>query len=256
MLKQAEAVVRAAAQLMREGAPGAVTRKEGHANFVTEADLKVQAALEEGLTRLLPGSVVYGEEKENASIGDTPVWIVDPIDGTHNYMRGLGHSAISVALAEGRKLRLGIIFNPFRDEMFTAREGGGAFLNGHPVRCSDTPFARALSFYGTSPYNPALVRATLEAVQELMLQTSDVRRFGSGALDLAYIACGRADLFFEYSLSLWDYAAGALMVREAGGIFRLLDGDLDDLGPHGAVFASNVPCAQQALRIVASAFPA
>jgi myo-inositol-1(or 4)-monophosphatase len=256
MLYQVEAVIHNSAKILRGLKILNVTTKEGHANFVTDADKRIQEYLGEELTRILPGSTVFGEEKENNALGEEPTWVVDPIDGTLNYMHGLGHSAISVALAEGRSLRLAAIYNPYRDEMFTAQAGHGARLNGEIIRCSETPFERSLVFYGTSPYDQRLVRATFSAAESLMLKTADLRRMGSAALDLAYIACGRADVFFEYSLSPWDYAAGALLVKEAGGEFKLLgmDNSVLDFSKPAAVFASNKPCHGPALEIIQAAY--
>ena len=256
MFYQVEAIIRNAAQMLRNPKPMNVTTKEGHANFVTDTDKRIQEYLGEELTRLLPGSSVFGEEKENSALGDEPTWVVDPIDGTLNYMHGLGHSAISVALAINKELQFAAIYHPYRDEMFTAQVGQGARNNGEIIRCSETPFERALVFYGTSPYDQSLVHATFSAAESLMLQTADLRRMGSAALDLAYIACGRADVFFEFSLSPWDYAAGALLVNEAGGEFKLLGMDypLLDFSKPAAVFASNKPCKAPALEIIEAAF--
>jgi len=258
MLKHVEAIVRKVSRVMLEGGAGGVSQKEGHANFVTEADKRTQDLLERELTALLPGSVLYGEEKENRALGPGLTWVVDPIDGTYNFMRGMNHSAISVALAEDYQLLLGLVFDPFRGEMFTARAGKGTRRNGEPVRCAEVPFGRALALFGTSPYESGLVRPTFRAAEELMRKAADIRRSGSAALDLAYLACGRADIFFEYSLSPWDYAAGKILVAEAGGVFRLLDADnarLDFTKP-AAVFAASKACAEQAEEIVSRWFRA
>ncbi len=252
MLQALDRILRDAAQIMLRERPDNITSKEGHANLVTQADRKTQDALQERLLKLLPGSVMFGEEKENEPLGDGPTWVVDPNDGTLNYIHGLMHSAIAVALVEGRQARLSAVYNPYRDELFTAEKGQGAFLNGQPVRVAEHPFPRALTFYGSSPYDPSLVEATFEAVKDLMRQTADVRRFGSAILDLAYLASGRADIFFEYSLSPWDYTAGKLLVEEAGGVFRLLNlrNDQLDYSKPAAVFAANPVCAKEALELV------
>lgn len=257
MIFQVEQIVRDAARIIKSLSPSGITSKEGHANYVTEADQQTQAFLEERLTALLPGSVLFGEEKENQPLGDGPTWVVDPIDGTMNYIRAIGHSAIGVALSVTRQLELAVVYNPFRDEFFTAQRGKGAHLNGQRIHCADTPFERALTFFGTSPYEAKLVTATFSAVHELMEKTNDVRRFGSAILDLAAIACGRADIFFEYSLSPWDYAAGKLLVEEAGGVFHLLNlGDeVLDFSKTAAVFAANPVAAAQALTVVRAHYP-
>lgn len=252
MLREVGNIIREASAIMKSRRPEGIQSKEGHANFVTQADRETQDFLQERLLALLPGSVLYGEEKENEALGDGPTWVVDPIDGTLNYIHGLMHSAISVALATGRQLSLAAVYNPYRDELFTARKGGGTTLNGSPVHCANTPFHQALTFYGSSPYRPDLSRATFSAVADLMAATADVRRLGSAALDLAYLACGRADIFFEFSLSPWDYAAGKLLVEEAGGVFRLMNlpGEALDFSSGGAVFAANPACAAEAHELV------
>lgn len=257
MRTQIAAIMKSAAAIMLNSRPQCITSKEGHANFVTETDRRTQDHLQAALFQLLPGSVLYGEEKENEPLSDSPTWVVDPIDGTLNYIRGLHHSAISVALCEGRQLQLAAVYDPYREELFWAQAGRGASLNGQKIACTDLPYERALCLFGTSPYVPSLVDATFKTVQTLMAQTADVRRFGSAALDLAYIATGRADIFFEYSLSPWDYAAGKLLVTEAGGVFSLLDlrNDMLDFSRPAAVFASNTACADKALKVISANLP-
>ena len=258
MLSQLETIIKNAAEIMLKMQPRGITSKEGHANFVTEADKKTQDYLQGELLKLLPGSVMYGEEKENAPLDDKPTWVVDPIDGTLNYIHGLGHSAIAIALSENRQLKLACVYNPYRQELFTAEKGKGAYLNGQQIFCSDTPYERALTSFGTSPYVPGLVDATFKAVNTLMRETADVRRFGSAILDLAYIACGRGDIFFEYALSPWDYAAGALLITEAGGkiTFLNLPEDRLDFSSTAAVYTSNPQCFENGLRVVEKHFRA
>ncbi len=256
MLTQLTTIILKAADIMLTMQPKGITLKEGHANFVTEADQKTQDYLQTELLKLLPGSVMYGEEKENAPLSDEPTWVVDPIDGTLNYIHGLGHSAIAIALSVNRQLELACVYNPYRQELFTAKKGEGAFLNGQRITCSDTPYKYALTSFGTSPYVPGLVDATFKAVNTLMRETADVRRFGSAILDLAYIACGRGDIYFEYALSPWDYAAGALLVKEAGGQFTLLNlpNDHLDFSTTAAVYASNQECFTEGLKVVEGRF--
>ena len=254
MLTQLGKILKAASAIMMTQQPSGIESKEGHANFVTEADKRTQETLQRELAALLPASTLFGEEKDNEPLTNGPTWVVDPIDGTLNYIHGLKHSAISVALSENKEIQLAAVYNPYRDELFTAQRGKGAFLNGQEIHCAGTPFDRALTFYGTSPYQPSLVNATFRTVAKLMFGTADVRRFGSAILDLAYVACGRADIFFEYSLSPWDYAAGKLLVLEAGGVFTLMNQQNDELdfSHSAAVFAANPTCAADALEIIQS----
>ena len=146
MKQQLETIIKEASRIMLDKAPRNIESKEGHANFGTEADLKTQDFLQERLLKLLPGSLVFGEEKDNQPLTGAPTWVVDPIDGTLNYIHGLNHSAVSIALYEGREARLACVYNPFRDELFTAEEGRGAWLNGEKIVCSPTPFEGALVF--------------------------------------------------------------------------------------------------------------
>lgn len=255
MLKAIDAIIREAGRIMLRESHPAVMQKEGHANFVTQTDKDVQDFLLNRLTRLLPGSAFYGEEQENAPLTDTPTWVVDPIDGTTNFIRGLHHSAISVALAVDKRLSLAAVLNPYRDELFLAKSGEGASLNGHPIRCSQTPFEVAIVAFGSSLYVPSLAQPTMRACERFMQSCGDLRRFGSAALDLSYVACGRLDVFFEYSLSPWDYAAGLLLVRESGGQAELLNlpGEKLDFSKTATVFAANAACFKQGRDIVSAA---
>lgn len=223
-----------------------VKDKEGHANYVTNVDVSVQNYLKERLLHLLPGSVFIGEEQENQMLGDGPTWIIDPIDGTMNFFRGWGFSAVSVALLENKMPSLACIYQPFADELFTARKNHGAFLNWHRIQVSDVEFGRALTGFGTSPYQPELARQSMRLALSFLQHTGDLRRSGSAALDLAYVACGRQDIFFELNLSPWDVAAGALLVEEAGGCFQMpLCGSVQFEKP-AAVLATNRKCRKQA----------
>jgi len=172
-----------------------VVSKEGHANYVTNIDCRVQAYLEEALLKLLPGSVFIGEEKENRPLGDEPTWIVDPLDGTTNMIHDYRLSAVSIALCRGRKPVLGLVWQPYTREMFLAEAGGGAFLNGKPIRVSETPFAEALVAVGTAPYYEELEEKGMALALDCLHECADIRRSGSAALDLANLACGRHEVF-------------------------------------------------------------
>lgn len=200
--------------------------KEGRGNFVTEYDSKVQAMLKEKLLTLLPEAAFFGEEDEadKTDISKGYAFIVDPIDGTANFTRGLDHSCISVALAKDGYPIKGVIYNPYKKETYYAERGGGAFCNGEPIHVSDKSLEEGLVFFGTAPYNVELTNTTINMLSRYFLKTQDVRRSGSAALDLCTIACGKAELYFEMILSPWDYAAGALIVEEAGGIVSRSDG--------------------------------
>ncbi|MDD4081022.1 MAG: inositol monophosphatase family protein [Eubacteriales bacterium] len=257
MLNAIDTIVRESGRMMLKETDPEIILKEGHANYVTQTDRDVQDFLLNKLTALMPGSAFFGEEQENDTLTQKPTWVVDPIDGTTNYIRGLHHSSVSVALSVGKRLELAAVYNPYRDEMFLAQAGGGARLNDQAIRCAETPFEHAVVSFGSSLYVPGLLDATMSAVREYMRVCGDLRRFGSAALDLAYVACGRCDVFFEYSLSPWDYAAGLLLVQEAGGKTELLNipGDILDFSRPASVFAASAVCFEKARAIAAENKP-
>lgn len=203
----------------------AVSEKEGVGNFVTTYDVKVQNFLREKLLTAVPQAHFVGEED---TVHDDALhslaFIVDPIDCTANFVRGWKHSAVSIALAQDGELILGVVYNPYRDEMFTAQKGRGALLDGQPIHVSARTMDRGVFCFGTSPYDRALRARSFRIASRLMDRMQDLRRFGSAALDLTDIACGRAELGFECILQPWDYAAGALILQEAGGRISQLDG--------------------------------
>lgn len=146
-------------------------------------------------------------------------WVVDPIDGTTNFTRDRHWSCISIALLKEKQPILGMIYNPYADELFLAIKGEGATLNGNTIHVSENKFEQSVCAVGTSPYYASLVKATCYCVEHFISEGGDIRRCGSAALDLTDVACGRADVFAEMLLSPWDFAAGALLVQEAGGYF-------------------------------------
>jgi myo-inositol-1(or 4)-monophosphatase len=206
---------------------------KGPSDFVSQADLRAEATLREELAKARPGYAFLMEES-GASGGDnwTWRWVVDPLDGTTNFLHGIPHWAISIALQRrlpdgAIELAAGLVYSPAADEMFWAERGGGAFLNERRLRVSarrelkDALFATGIPFAAVSPRNRLAFARTLGA---LMPATAGVRRFGSAALDLAWVAAGRYDGYWELGLKPWDVAAGALIVREAGGTVTSPDG--------------------------------
>ena len=227
MLQAIADIVREAGEIVRSaGNIAAKTHeKTSAADLVTEYDVAVEAFLKERLLALVPGAVFFGEEE--ALQGDPAkgwTFIVDPIDGTTNFVRGYRQSGISVALAKDGVVEYGVVYDPAKEEMFTAQRGKGAFLNGQPIHVSDKPLSQGIFIMGTAIYNREYLQPTMHLTTQLFARSCDFRRFGAAALDLCYVACGRGELFFEYSLSPWDYAAGSLMVTEAGGVASTLEG--------------------------------
>lgn len=204
-----------------------IHQKEGKGNFVTDYDSKVQAALKEKLLALIPEAVFFGEEDDadQTQIGEGYAFIVDPIDGTSNFMRGYRASCISVALAQGGVPVMGVVYNPYMQETFYAQRGKGAFLNGEPIHTSDRTLEQGLILFGTAPYREELSLKSFEVAYRYFSRAEDLRRSGSAAIDLCALACGRAEFYFELVLCPWDYAAGALIVEEAGGIVSDLEGN-------------------------------
>lgn len=204
-----------------------IHQKAGKGNFVTDYDSRVQKILEKGLLELLPEAVFLGEEDQmdHADISCGYAFIVDPIDGTANFTRGLDTSCISVALAQDGRPVLGVVYNPYRRETFHALKGKGAYLNDRRISASRRTLKEGLILFGTAPYNEELARRSFEVAYRYMSHAQDLRRSGSAAIDLCTIACGRAEFFFELCLCPWDYAAGALIVEEAGGFVCDLAGN-------------------------------
>lgn len=226
-------------------------RKTDRRDVVTEYDRKVQELLIRRLSEAVPGARFFCEENDrHDDLHAEHVFIIDPIDGTMNFVHGLHHSCISAAYMSRGELRAAAICNPYVNELFTAVKGGGAFLNGRPIHVSDAPLAESLVCFGTSPYRPELVDHSFALAKKAFIAGLDVRREGAAALDLCTVAAGRAGVFFELSLSLWDYAAGKLIVEEAGGICRTIDGAALPMDPsHPSVVAGGRQAVEDFLRL-------
>lgn len=194
------------------------TAKKGKNDYVTEADHQVETFIIETLKEAYPDHHFYGEET-GGSLEHDEVWIIDPIDGTNNFMRGVPYFSISVALMHKGVVKQGVVYNPMLDEMFAASRGNGAFLNQHRIRVTPNQLLKNAMLATGSPHKDceALDRY-VKSLETLYPQCSAIRRSGSAALDLAYVAAGRYDGFWESGLEIWDIAAGALLVKEAGGI--------------------------------------
>jgi myo-inositol-1(or 4)-monophosphatase len=213
--------------------------KKGPADFVSSADLKAEKTLFEELSKARPGYSFLMEERGAVEGTDkSHRWIVDPLDGTLNFLHGLPHWAISVGLEREGVLVAGVIYNVSRDELFWAEKGAGAFLNDRRIRVAaraglaDSVIATGIPFMGKSGHSE-----TLTELERVMKQTAGIRRFGSAALDLAYVAAGRFDGFWERGLQPWDFAAGAVLVREAGGYAKEIDDG--DFMQTGSIIAAN-----------------
>lgn len=219
-----------------------VHQKEGHANFVTDADTAVQSFLLQELSRVVPGATFFAEEQQNNCLGEDYTFLIDPIDGTTNFFRGHRCSAISVALLLHREPVLGMVYDPYHNRLFHAVKGKGAFCGDTPIHVSEIPFSQGLINVGTSPYYPEEAEKTLTAAKELLLRCADLRRSGSAALDLCSVAAGHTDMFFEYRLSPWDYAAASFIISEAGGKYGAFDGEAFSYEHPIPFLAANAKC--------------
>jgi len=153
------------------------------------------------------------------------LWIVDPIDGTANFIRDIGLSVISVGLVKDHEPVLGVVYNPYRDEMFYAEKGKGAFLNGERIRVSDRDLAHSIFCTAMSLYNKDFAKPCLNIIEKVYEKCDDIRRLGTAALELVYLACGRAELYFEIRVFPWDFTAAEVIIREAGGYVGTIEFD-------------------------------
>jgi myo-inositol-1(or 4)-monophosphatase len=242
MIAAARKAARALARDFGEVENLQVSRK-GPSDFVSNADLKAEKTLFEELAKARPGYGFLMEERGQVEGTDkSHRWLVDPLDGTSNFLHGIPHFAISIGLEREGVLVAGVIYNVARDELFWAEKGAGAYLNDRRLRVAGRSDLRdALIATGTPFHGKPGHDVFLREVERVISRTAGVRRWGAASLDLAYVAAGRFDGFWERNLNAWDIAAGAVLVREAGGVVTEPDGG--DFMQTGAVLASNTALA-------------
>ncbi len=217
----------------------AVTAKEGKKNFVTKYDVAVQDFLFKELGEAFPEAEFVGEEGENDFASKALRFIIDPIDGTTNFMQDYRCSCISVALCKENNIIAGVVYNPYTNELFSAEKGKGAYLNCEKIKVSDRPLSDGLALFGTSPYHPENTDETFALLRKVFDFSRDIRRSGSAAYDICMVACGRCEVFFEKELQPWDIAAGTLILTEAGGIAKNYEGkEIDFSSPNDVIFAN------------------
>ena len=241
MMKAARKAGRSLSKDFREVENLLVSRK-GAADFVTRADLAAEKIIREELMEARPTYGFLGEET-GAVEGQDPTrrWIVDPLDGTTNFLHGLPHWAVSIALEHKGQIVAGVVYDPTKDELFFAEKGAGAWMNETRIRASvrhrvdESIYATGIPF-ATRPELPA----TLKDLAALMPACAGVRRFGSASLDLAYVAAGRFDGFWERDLRVWDMAAGIVIAKEAGAIVEGIAPDTNPLESED-ILVSNEP---------------
>ena len=192
--------------------------KKGKCDWVTEVDKESERAILKVLRKAFPGHSIKAEESSPAEAIQSRQWLIDPLDGTVNYMHRFPMFCVSIAFVEGGRLEAGVVYDPVREELFTARRGQGAFLNDRRIRVATCrAFDEALLATGFPFRAKDKMDLYIGSFRKVFLETGSIRRAGSAALDLAYVACGRMDGFWEMALQPWDTAAGALLIREAGG---------------------------------------
>lgn len=211
---------REAGRIMKDTVRPKIMEKGGHANFVTETDEKIQSFLMETLSGVLPEASFLGEEDGQdiftRKMEQGFVFVIDPIDGTSNYISAYHPSVVSIGLLRDGKPYAGIVYNPYQDMMFHAFSGKGAFMNGERIMSSDAPLSDSLVVIGTAPYYTELRDETFRITKGLMDECVDFRRSGTAAWDMCCVAMGKCALYFEMKIQLWDYAAAALIAEEAG----------------------------------------
>jgi myo-inositol-1(or 4)-monophosphatase len=227
---------------------------KGPGNFVSAADHRAESILREELAKARPGYGFLGEEGGLVAGSDTThTWIVDPLDGTTNFLHGIPQFCISIGLERQGTMVAGVIYDPIADELYTAERGKGAFLNDQRLRVAarrdlaEAVFACGLPHRGRGDL--ALFRREFEAIAD---KVAGLRRFGSAALDLAWVAAGRVDAYWERDISPWDIAAGLLLVREAGGFVSDVDGK-DTMMQTGSIVAGNETMHHELLKLLKGA---
>ncbi|MGN0522621.1 MAG: inositol monophosphatase family protein [Eubacterium sp.] len=219
MLKEIVEIVKKAGEIYKSaGSDLGIEDKGSAVNLVTKYDKIIQDFLFDELKKLIPECSFLGEEgDDNKTLTDGYCFIIDPIDGTTNFIKGFQHSAISVGLAKNREMIIGVVLDPDLDNIFYAQKGKGAFLNGKKIQCSSCGLDESLVLFGTCPYEHELAHKTFELTEKIFYKAIEVRRAGSAALDICYVAAGKADLYYEMILRPWDWAGASVILQEAGG---------------------------------------
>lgn len=246
------AAQREAAALILQAHGVLAETKTGHRDVVTAYDRRVQALLMARLSAAVPGAAFFCEENgQQCDLKGEHVFVIDPIDGTMNFVRGFHHSAISVAYLHYGAIRAASVYNPYAEECFSALAGAGAWCNGRPIRAGALPLSESVVCCGTAPYSPQLADNTFALMKKAFLASLDIRREGSAALDMCSAAAGRAGVYFEPTVSLWDIAAGLLLVQEAGGTCCRLDGSpVPQDGSKTSILAGGKQAVEEFLELV------
>lgn len=230
-----------------------IEAKPGTANYVTVYDSIVQETLISKLKELLPEAEFVGEEDGYSTYRRTEeyTFFIDPIDGTTNFINDFKASAICVGMAQNGVLEIGVVYNPFRKELFYAQRGKGAYLNEHKLNIENKGLKEGILCIDTAPYNPEIRHVVFEQIEKLSYQSMDVRCVGSAALSICYQACGRAVGYLSPRLCVWDYAAASVILEEAGGKLTTRNGKNPDFGNYIPIIAGTCNGVDEILQIIA-----
>tara|TARA_A100000164_G_C21891355_1_gene765549 strand:- start:151 stop:921 length:771 start_codon:yes stop_codon:yes gene_type:complete len=243
-LKAGENIIRSSKRLDRT-----IIEKKGNLDFVSNVDKECEEIIIETILSAYPDHAILAEESGKHGKSEYK-WIIDPIDGTLNFLRGYPHFCVSIALMRNDRAEEAVIYDPFKDELFTCSRGNGAKLNDTKIRVKNQNsltkglLATGFAVRSTTDFSPQL-----KAINDCLNYGADIRRSGSAALDLAYTACGRLDGFWEFGLSPWDVAAGSLIVIESGGIVTDKDGT-ENYNTSGSIVAGNPKIVKALLKVI------
>ncbi len=237
MIEDIMNIARKAGEIMSDRENLVIEYKGTRENLATNADYKVEEFLKKELVELLPGSSFLGEEGGRNG-KERYEWIVDPIDGTANYARDLRMSTVSIALTDDDVPVIGVVYQPYTDEMFYAEKGKGAFFGNGEITVSDRPMANSMFCTSWSAYKKERAEMCFRISERLFPVCEDIRRFGTAAYEMCLLAQGKIDIYYEAALQPWDFAAGALIVREANGFVGSAEGD-EDYDKEYPIIASN-----------------
>ncbi|MBN2391062.1 MAG: inositol monophosphatase [Anaerolineae bacterium] len=253
LLTAAITFAREAGDVVRQGF-GKVQRLDfkGAVNPVTETDAAAEALILSRLRAAFPSHAILGEETGGSPWDVTgPIWLVDPLDGTNNFAHGFPHFCVSIGMMTGGELQVGVVYDPLRDELFAAQRGHGATLNGNPIHVTSVAhLADAFLATGFGYNRRVAADNNTQRLDDFLRRSQGVRRAGSAALDMAYVACGRFDGYWESYLSPWDLAAGVLLVKEAGGRYSDYTGGTTQLYSGHEVLVSNGLIHAEMLRVL------
>ncbi len=224
-------------------------KEKGVADYVTQVDVTVQDFMKKALYTITPDIQFLGEETGLQRMDTDSYWILDPVDGTTNLMHDYKHSVVSLALCRQKEIVMGIVYDPFHDELFSAVKGEGSFLNGKPIHVSSaTKLSETIIGIGTAKRE--LAKDNFARFLKVYENSQDIRRLGSAALELAYIACGRQGGYFEIHLNPWDYAAGMLLIQVAGGKVTDWNGNAIDPAKGSQVVGTNGQVHEEILKLL------